>query len=150
MDLFPGTGQLGPVLAVRSHETVAYPVPAALVISAVATAAAKLASEAAADEESARRMQIMTMRRAVRASGYPAAPVPADGLSEDVSSVASDAPLLSVIVPASRHAFVFGYASGLDSTTLARSLEEAMTAVNGLTPDQIREADGSPREPWRP
>lgn len=76
VDLFPGAERLGAVLAAGAPGR-AWPVPAALAVSAVAVAAAVLAREAAGDEQSARRMQEVTQRRALAAFGHRVAPAPA-------------------------------------------------------------------------
>jgi hypothetical protein len=75
VDLFPGAERLGAVLAAAALGR-DWPVPAALVVSAVAVAAAVLAREAASDERSARRMQEVTQRRALAAFGHRVAPAP--------------------------------------------------------------------------
>lgn len=131
--LFPGAERLGAVLA-ASAEGRDWPVPAALVVSAVAVAAAVLAREAAGDERSARRMLEVTQRRALAAFGHRAlAPAPD-------AQVLPEAPV-AVIVPASRHAFAVGLASGLDRDSLDRSLRAAAAAVGKITPDMVRAAD---------
>jgi hypothetical protein len=115
VDLFPGAERLGAVLAAGALGR-DWPVPAALVVSAVAVAAAVLAREAADDEQSARRMQEVTQRRALAAFGHRVAPAPAP--DAQVPEAAGSFPLpdapVAVIVPASRHAFAAGLASGLD------------------------------------
>lgn len=70
VDLAPGTGRLGAVLAVTSAGR-DWPVPASLVVSAIAVAAAELAREASGDERSVRGMQQVTARRALGLFGHP-------------------------------------------------------------------------------
>lgn len=48
---------------------------------------------------------------------------------------------VAVIVPASRHAFVAGLASGLDRDSLDRSLHAAAAEAGKITPDMVRAAD---------
>ena len=142
VDLFPGAERLGAVLAAGALGR-DWPVPAALVVSAVAVAAAVLAREAAGDEQSARRMQEVTQRRALAAFGHRVAPAPAP--DPQAPEAAGSFPLpeapVAVIAPASRHAFVVGLASGLDRDSLDRSLRAAAAAVAEITPDMVCAAD---------
>jgi hypothetical protein len=144
VDLFPGAERLGAVLAVGALGR-DWPVPAALVVSAVAVAAAVLAREAASDGQSARRMQEVTGRRALAAFGHRVAPPPVPDLQAPEaasSSLLPDAPV-AVIVPASRHAFVTGLASGLDRDSLDLSVRAAAAAVGEITPEMVRAADST-------
>ena len=142
VSLFPGAERLGAVLAAGALGR-DWPVPAALVVSAVAVAASVLAREAVSDEQSARRMQEVTQRRALAAFGHSAAPAPVP--DPQAPEAARSFPLpgapVAVIVPASRHAFVVGLASGLDRNSLDRSLRAAAAAVGEITPDMVRAAD---------
>ena len=142
VDLFPGAERLGAVLAAGALDR-DWPVPAALVVSAVAVAASVLAREAAGDEQSARRMQEVTQRRALAAFGHRVtpAPVPDPQAPEAAGSFPAPSAPVAVIAPASRHAFVIGLASGLDRDSLDRSLRAAAAAVGEITPDVIGAAD---------
>jgi hypothetical protein len=145
VNLLPGAERLGPVLAVSSQGR-DWPVPASLVVSAVAVAAAVLAGEAADDEGSEVRMQLVTARRALTAFGHPivGAPEPHDtkgeaGHAEDAARAWPAA--VMVTVPASRHGFVIGFAGGLDPSRLTRSIREATDAVDGMTASMVVETD---------
>jgi hypothetical protein len=142
VDLYPGAERLGAVLAGGALGR-DWPVPAALVVSAVAVAAALLAREATSDEQSVRRMQEVTERRALAAFGHPVAPAPVP--DPEAPEAAGPLPLpeapVAVIVPASRHAFVIGLASGLDRDSLDRSLRAAAAAAEEITPDIVQAAD---------
>lgn len=140
MDLTPGAERLGPVLAVTSQGR-NWPVPAALVVSGVGTAAVVLAREAAEDEESARRMEEVTVRRALGVFGHPVVTTLQQTGTEEGSGVPARGAPIAVTVPASRHAFAVGFASGLDTASLARSLRDARAAVDGMTAATVREAD---------
>jgi hypothetical protein len=141
VDLFPGAERLGALLAAGALGR-DWPVPAALVVSAVAVAAAVLAQEAASDEQSARRMQEVTERRVLAAFGHRVVPAPVpDPQAEAAGSFPLPGAPVAVIVPASRHAFVTGLASGLDRDSLDRSLRAAAAAVGEITPDMIQAAD---------
>jgi hypothetical protein len=141
LDLAPGAERLGPVLAVTSQGR-DWPVPAALLVSGVACAAVVLAGEAADDLESARLMEQVTVRRALDVFGHPVVAGFQDVGTEAESAEVPlpDAPIL-VTVPASRHAFAVGFASGLDTVTLARSLGDATAAVDGMTAATVAGAD---------
>ena len=142
VDLFPGAGgRLGAALSVSSLDR-DWPVPASLVVSALAVAAAMLSAEAASDDQSLRRMQQLTERRALGAFGHPiAANRPEEGNSRETADAGSlpEAPV-AMTVPASRHAFVLGFASGLDPGSLERSLQTAKAAVDGMTTEIVRTA----------
>ena len=142
VDLFPGAERLGAVLAAGALGR-DWPVPAALVVSAVAVAAAVLAREAAGDEQSARRMQEVTQRRALAAFGHRVAPAPAPDpqATEAAGSFPPPEAPVAVIAPASRHVFVVGLASGLEWDSLGRSLRAAAAAVAEITPDMVCAAD---------
>lgn len=141
-DLFPGAGRLGAVLAAGALGR-DWPVPAALVVSAVAVAAAVLAREAAGDEQSARRMQEVTQRRALAAFGHRVAlaPAPDAQVTEGAGAFSEPGAPVAVIVPASRHAFAVGLASGLDRDSLDQSLRAAAAAAGKITPEMVRAAD---------
>lgn len=126
VDLFPGAEHLGSVLAVSTPEG-DRAVPASLVIGALGVATTELAREAAADEDCAMRMQMITEHRALAIFGLDAP----DRLGG-----------IAVVVPWHRHVFVVGLASGLDSDGLARSLDEAADGVREVTVDAVREAGG--------
>jgi hypothetical protein len=141
MDLTPGAERLGPILAVTSQGR-DWPVPVALVVSGVATAAVVLAREAADDQESARRMEEVTVRRALSVFGHPVVTeLQQSGTEEEPAGVPILGTPVAVTVPASRHAFAVGFASGLDTATLARSLRDATATVDGMTVAMIGEAD---------
>jgi hypothetical protein len=142
VDLSPGVERLGAVLAVTSQAR-DWPVPASLVVGAVAVATAKLAREAAGDEQSERLLQELTVRQALGLFGHP---VVAMQQAEQGAVEAAGVSLLpqapvAVTVPASRHAFVVGFASGLNRAGLRRSLRTAIAAVDAMTPDMVRAAD---------
>jgi hypothetical protein len=123
VDLYPGAERLGSVVAVSTRDG-DWPVPAALVISALGVAASELAAEAAADEDCAARMQLVSERKALGIFGisppdYPGA--------------------VAVALPGRRHAFVVGIGSGLDAGGLARSLTNVAAGVGEVTGDVIRE-----------
>jgi len=65
--------KLGAALAVSSLDRV-WPVPASLVVSALAVAAAMLSAEATGDDQSLRRMQQETERRALGMTSHYLAP----------------------------------------------------------------------------
>jgi hypothetical protein len=141
MDLTPGAERLGPVLAAASQGR-DWPVPAALVVSGVATAAVVLAREAADDQESARRMEEVIVRRALSVFGHPVvAALQQAGTEEEAADVPVLGAPVAVTVPASRHAFAVGFASGLDTRSLVRSLRDATAAVDGMTLAMIGDAD---------
>ena len=126
VDLFPGAEHLGPVLAVGTADG-DRPVPAAILISALAAAAGELARDAARDEACAMRMQLVTQRRTLGIFGISPPGTPGT----------------AVMVPGHRHAFVAGIASGLDHNGLARSLADAAHEADSITAETIREAAGS-------
>ena len=128
IDLHPSAQTLGRALAVDVG-TAVHAVPAALNISALAAATAYLAAEAAEDEDSVRRVQTITERRAVSILRTPGRPDP-ERLDLDLP-IAPSSPGLGlgmVLVPGHRHAFVVGTASGLSSGELGSSLD-AVEAV---------------------
>jgi hypothetical protein len=144
VDLVPGAERLGAVLAVSSMGR-DWPVPAAMVAGAVATAAAALAAEAAGDEPSERRMLLVTVRRVLQAFGHPVvamspqAPEEQDS-REETAGESPTAPVL-ITVPGSRHAFVVGFASGLDGAGLDRSVEQASAAAGAVTAEIVQAAE---------
>lgn len=145
VDLWPGAGgRLGSALVVSSLGR-SWPVPASLVVSVVAVAAAMLSAEAAGDDQCLRRMQQVTERRALGAFAHPVAEGRPE--EEDLGQAPGAVPLpeapVAVTVPASRHAFVLGFASGLDRGSLERSLRTAKAAVDGITTEMVQTvADG--------
>lgn len=126
VDLFPGAGHLGPVLSVGTANG-DWPVPAALLISALTAAAGELAREAARDKASAMRMQLVTERRALDIFGMSPPDTPGG---------------TAVVLPGHRHAFVAGMASGLDHDGLVQSLADTADAVGDITAEMIQEAGG--------
>lgn len=127
IDLFPGAEHLGPVFAVSAADG-DWPVPAALLISALAAAAGELAREAARDEVCTIRMHLVTQRRALGIFGISPPGTPGG---------------TAVVVPGHRHAFVAGIASGLDHDSLIRSLADAADEADGITAEMIQQAGGS-------
>jgi hypothetical protein len=128
IDLHPSAQTLGRALAVDVG-TAVHAVPAALIISALAATTAYLAAEAAEDEDSLRRVQAISERRAVSILRTPGRLDP-ERLDLDLPAVPSSpgVGLGMVLVPGHRHAFVVGTASGLSSSELGSSLE-AVEAV---------------------
>lgn len=131
-----------PGASARSSRGRDWPVPAALVVSGAASAAVELAREAAGDPRSARLMEHETVRRALGVFGHPVVTELQEPAAEEKSAdrPVSSAPVV-VSVPASRHAFAVGFASGLDMTSLAKSLRDATDAVEEMTAATIAEAD---------
>ncbi len=137
--LAPGAQSFGAALCIATAAG-PRPVPAALVISALAAASGLLAGEAADDVASAQRMQAITEGRALsllRAAGQGVPEV----IPRPMATVAGPSPGLGlemVLLPAARHAFAIAIASGLGGRQLGEALDAADAVLAGIGVDQVR------------
>jgi hypothetical protein len=139
--LEPMAGALGTALAVESDGRLR-PVPASLVLDALAASTGVLAAEAAGDIESMRALRAGTTQRAMGILGMAEQVVqqaPLQGLpAEEVSSL--DVGLGLISLPASRHAFAIGVVSGLDVGGLVAALADADLMLSGVTVERLVES----------
>ena len=141
LTLEPTMHSLGATLAIRSDHEV-HPVPASLVLGALAASTALLASEAASDPQSAGILDLLTKQRVFEIFGMDAP----DLLDDDVRSDSSEFPAMDprglgmLLVPTDQHAYAIGVVSGLDAGGLERALGEADETLNDIT---VEELDGA-------
>ncbi|MDA8358918.1 MAG: hypothetical protein M0Z95_22060, partial [Actinomycetota bacterium] len=137
--LAPGPQSFGAALCIATAAG-PRPVPAALVISALAAASGRLADEAAGDVASARRMQAITEGRTLSLLRTPAQGVPQ--ISPRLPAPAADSSpglgLAMVLLPAARHGFAIAIASGLGGRQLGEALDAADAVLAGIGADQVR------------
>jgi hypothetical protein len=137
--LAPGAQTFGAALAVKGT-TGPRPVPAALVISALAAATGQLAAEAAGDSRCARRMQAITEARVfgILRTSTQIAPHKIPDLAESATTESPGLGLGMVLLPGARHAFAIAVASGLGANQLLDALAEADVILSDINVDRLR------------
>ncbi len=138
----------GPVLAAEGPVGIV-PVPAALVLSALAAATDILASSAAGDTASVRRMERVTTQRLLAILGSPS--LSDTGQSIDLTSkedqlLSSHLGIGMSLVLGCRHAFVISTVGGLDRDSLITAVDDADSILVNMDVGQLR-AKGTPLEP---
>lgn len=146
--LAPMAQLLGPVLAVEGPGGIV-PVPAALVLNALAAATDILASAAAGDTASVQRMERATAQRLLTALGSPnhSDTYQSIDLPSIEDQLLSSRPGIGMIlVPGSRHAFAILTVVGLDRDSLETAVDGADSTLTNIQIDQLR-AKGMLLEP---
>jgi hypothetical protein len=135
---------LGKVLAVECRGLIT-PVPASMVLDALAASTAALASAAADDTRSVSALLDRTVARAAGIFGIShqiASQSTSDGASQ--SDASSDSPtgvgLVTVALAGRRHAFSIAVASGLAPDKLAAAINAAESLLSEITVEQLIEA----------
>jgi len=138
--LEPTAEELGTALAARSERL--RPVPASLVLSALAAATRRLATEAATDPTSVAAMVSETVRRALgmlSPSEQARQHEPIDLVPEDASP-SPPGGLGMIAVAGERHAFATCVVSGLDPEGLKTAIDGAEHVLADITVDKLRES----------
>jgi hypothetical protein len=135
---------LGKVLAVERRGLIR-PVPAALVLDALAASTGVLAAEAATDAASVSALRVSTVQRAAAIFGI-SHQIPQDDALDrgSQSATSSGSPpgvgLVTVALPGRRHAFAVGVVSGLDRDGLVTAINAAEAMLSDITVEQLIEA----------
>jgi hypothetical protein len=142
--LEPRAVGLGTVLAIQCRGLIT-PVPASMVLDALAASTGVLASEAADDTHSVSALRDSTVARAAGIFGIShqiASYGTPDGATQ--SDASSDSPtgvgLVTVALAGKRHAFSIAVASGLAPDTLAAAINAAESLLSEITVEQLIEA----------
>ncbi len=142
--LEPMAVALGKVLAVECGGLIR-PIPACLVLDALAASTGVLASEAAADAASVTALRVRTVHRAAAIFGISHQIPQDDALDRASQSDTSSGSLpgvgsVTVALPGRRHAFAIGVASGLDRDGLVTAINAAESMLSDITAEQLIEA----------
>lgn len=147
LTLEPMMHSLGTTLSIRSGDHVR-PVPASLVLGALAASTALFANEAAADPRSAQALDLLTVQRVIEIFGMDAPLSISDEPSlKSAQGQATDSLGLGlIVVPTNQHAYAIAVVSGLDARGLAKALKEADAILSEMTVEQLSVA-GPPIDP---
>ena len=142
--LEPMAVALGRVLAVEC-QGLTRPVPASLVLDALAVSTGVLAAEAAVDVPSVSDLRDSTVARAAGILGISHQIPPYSTFDRASQSHASSGSptgvdLVTVAVPGRRHAFAIGVVSGLDGDGLVTAINAAESMLSEITVEQLTEA----------
>ena len=135
---------LGKVLAVERRGLIR-PVPASLVLDALAASTGVLAAEAATDAASVSALRVGTVHRAAAIFGI-SHQIPQDDAldrasqSDTSSGSLPGVGLATVALPGRRHAFAIGVVSGLDRDGLVTAINAAESMLTDITVEQLIEA----------